>query len=295
VDPLDDVEIDPGLRQPDDRHPEPIDPDHDKSNWPVVTIAVAIVLVAAVIVAVWWYRRPAPEPPHQKAALQLPAEQPDKRAPLGPDVAPITLPPLDVTDPLVRELLRGLSFHPELAAWLATSGLIRTFVVSVENVAGGTSPAKHLKVLAPSTPFRAQRRGDAILPDPRAYQRYNGIAETLASFDAAALARIYSTLKPRLVDAYKELGHPEGDIDRAVEQAIVHLLSVPVVGGDLRLKEHLLSYHFERADLEELSGAQKQLLRMGPENVLIVQDKLLSIARELGIPVGRLPKVNERH
>ena len=51
-----------------------------------------------------------------------------------------------------------------------------------------------------------------------------GLADTLESMDPANLARIYSLLKPRMRDAYRELGHPEGDIDAAVERALVHLL-----------------------------------------------------------------------
>jgi hypothetical protein len=35
--------------------------------------------------------------------------------------------------------------------------------------------------------------------------------------------------------------------------------------------------------VESLSGAQKQLLRMGPENMRIVQNKLKDIAVQLGL------------
>ena len=43
--------------------------------------------------------------------------------------------------------------------------------------------------------------------------------------------------------------------------------------------------------LQELSAAQKQLLRMGPQNVRTVQSKLREIATALGIPASRLPPV----
>ncbi len=52
----------------------------------------------------------------------------------------------------------------------------------------------------------------------------------------------------------------------------------------------MLSFRYERDDLEALSPAQKQLLRMGPRNVRIVQDQLRAVARELGIPLTRLPR-----
>jgi len=39
-----------------------------------------------------------------------------------------------------------------------------------------------------------------------------------------------------------------------------------------------------------LTAAQKQLLRMGPENARIVQAKLCEIALALGVPPQRLPR-----
>jgi hypothetical protein len=94
------------------------------------------------------------------------------RTPLGPAVEPAELPPLDLSDPLVRELLGRLSSRPEVAAWLATDNLIRNFVVSVDNVASGATPARHLRVLAPSTPFEVQSRDGRIFIDRRSYERW---------------------------------------------------------------------------------------------------------------------------
>ena len=90
-------------------------------------------------------------------------------------------------------------------------------------------------------------------------------------------------------DAYRELGHPEGDIDAATERAIVALLQTPVRDADIELRQRPLSYRFRDPALERLSPAQKQLLRMGPRNMRIVKARLRDLARELGIPPSRLP------
>ncbi len=234
-------------------------------------------------------RRSGPPPASEPAAQATAAPQTEARESLGPAVEPIDLPPLVLTDPLVRELLGKLSSSPTLAVWLATDGLIRAFVVSVENVADGSSPARHVRALAPRSPFRALDEGGITTVDPRSYARYDGMANAAAAMDAAGLARVYSTLKPRLVEAYKELGHPEGDLDVVVERAIVHLLQTPVVEEPVALRPRVLSFRYDREDLEALSPAQKQLLRMGPRNVRIIQDQLRAVARELGIPLTRLP------
>jgi hypothetical protein len=254
-----------------------------------VWIAVVLLAAAAIAAGVYFSRRPAPPPASAASAAPKAALQPEARGPLGPDVEPIELPPLVLTDPLVRELLGKLSSSPTLAVWLATDGLVRTFVVSVENVADGTSPARHLRALAPRAPFRTQSEGRAITIDPRSFSRYDGVANAAASMDAIGLARVYAILKPRLVEAYKELGHPEGDLDAAVERAIVHLLQTPQVEEPLVLRPRVLSFRYDRDDLEALSPAQKQLLRMGPRNVRMIQEQLRAVARELGIPLGRLP------
>jgi len=260
----------------------------------LLLVGGVLVVLAAVAVGVWMTMRRDPgAAPEASLRAERPAPVPElaaaPRGELGPSVEPIDLPPLDLTDPVVRDLLRHLSSRPELAAWLASDNLIRNLDVSVENVAAGQTPAGHLRRLKPSGAFRAESLGETLTLDPRSYSRYDGLADTLESMDAAHLARVYSLLKPRMRDAYRDLGHPEGEIDAATERAIVHLLQTPVVEGDIELGQRTLSYTFRDPALERLSPAQKQLLRMGPRNVRIVKARLRAIARELGIPQSRLP------
>jgi hypothetical protein len=264
----------------------------DRGSRAPLWIAAALLVVAAAVATVVLFKRPAPTPAAEPAAAQAAATpQAEARQPLGPEVEPIDLPPLVLTDPLVRDLLAKLSSSPTLAAWLATDGLIRAFVASIDNVADGMSPVRHVRALAPRAPFRTLSESGTITVDPQSYARYDGIANAAASMDPAGLARVYSLLKPRLVEAYKELGHPEGDLDGAVERAIVQLLQTPVVEEPVVLRPRVLSFRYDRQDLEALSAAQKQLLRMGPRNVRRIQDQLRAVARELGIPAARLPAV----
>lgn len=283
MEPLDDFRL---ASEPEAPAPEPGRPSR-APYW----VAAAVIVLAAVAAGGWWYLRTAPGaavtgPEATEAKSEPTAEL---RDPLGPSVEPIDLPPLVLTDPLVRELLGQLSSSPTLASWLATDGLIRAAVVSIENVASGNSPVKHLRALAPRAPFTAVTDGKTLTVDPRAYSRYDGLANAVASMDPAGLARVYSLLKPRLAEAYVELGHPDGAIDSAVERAIVVLLQAPIVEEPVVLRQRVLSYRYDRADLEALPAAQKQLLRMGPRNVRIVQEHLRALARELGVPAGRLP------
>jgi hypothetical protein len=284
MDGLDDFRLGSGAEPPPEQEP-------DRSSRAPVWIAAALLVVAAVVGGVVLLRRPAPPAAAPAPAAQATsAPQTEARSALGPAVEPIELPPLVLTDPLVRELLGRLSSSPALAVWLATDGLIRAFVASVDNVADGASPARHVRSLAPRAPFRTLSEGGDVIVDPKSYARYDGVAIAATSMDSAGLARVYSMLKPRLVEAYRELGHPEGDLDGAVERAIVQLLETPVVEEPVLLRPRVLSFRYDRQDLEGLSAAQKQLLRMGPRNVRRLQEQLRAIARELGIPPARLPQ-----
>ena len=252
-----------------------------------VWIAVVFIVVAALAATVYFIRsrRPAPTPAPAKAA------QPTQEAvrPLGSDAEQITLPPLGESDALVRELVRKITSHPQALAWLTTTGLIRNFTAVVANVAEGTSPAGHLRVLRLSSPFQVVERSGGIFIDPRSYDRYDGVAAAAASIDPPGASRLYATLKPRIEEAYSELGVQPASFDLALERAVVALLQVPTVDGPVRLYPKGIGYRFADPNLEQLTPAQKQLLRAGPRNVRIVQSALRQLAIALGIPQGRLP------
>src|SRR5262249_40357374 len=153
------------------------------------------------------------------------------------------------------------------------------------------TPAKMLQPLRPDGAFRVTQRDGGIYVDSRSYERYRPLAEAVASIDAKGAASLYATLKPRIEEAHRELGQPEASFDRTLHRAIVALLEAPVRGGQTRLQpQGGIGYAFAESRDEDLSAAQKQLLRMGPENARIVQAKLREIALALGIPPQRLPR-----
>ena len=278
MDEMDDLPLDPS--------PAPVPPDDEpRPFWPWI---VGFVIVAAAVAAVvYWQWKPTPEP-GPGTSVQTPGPAAG-RAALGPDVGNVAVPALDESDTFVRDLVRQLSSRPEVLAWLATDGLIRNVAVCIDNVADGQSPAVHLKPVAPAQKFLALGSAERFVADPRSFQRYDGLAGAVSSLDAAGVARLYATLKPRLDEAYQQLGHPAGGIDDGTERALVHLLETPDVPATAPLTLAVYSYRYVDDRFEELSGAQKQLLRMGPGNVATVRAKLAELARALGIPDTRLP------
>jgi hypothetical protein len=247
---------------------------------PRVAWIIAAVAVAAGVPAYLWIPKVAPETPVSTAPTiaYRPLPTPVNARPA------IDVPPLDQTDALVRRLVEALSSHPRVVAWLTTSNLIRTLTVAVENIDTGATPARHLRVLRPAGPFRIVDNGEAVHVDTRSYERYNGIADAFASIDADGAASLYQTLRERFDEAYRELGHQE-PFDAVLGRAIATLVRVPTPRADVLLVHKGALNAFADPRLEELTAAQQQLLRMGPRNLRVIQEKLREIAGALGMPV----------
>lgn len=255
-------------------------PERSVGMWVAVTLLVVAVGIAGYYAFGYWRTRQAAAPESK------PAPRAADRA-LGGVAEPVTLPPLDESDAVVRELVSKVSSHPSVAAWLATDGLIRHFTIGVADVAEGKTATKQLLMLRPSTSFRVIERGNDLVIDPRSYARYDALAAAAASMDADGSARLYATLKPRIEEAAKELG--DSSFDRTLERAIVRLLQTPSVEDPIRVVPRGVGYGFADSRLEDLTAAQKHLIRTGPRNALVIQTSLRAIALALGIPPERLP------
>ena len=272
------------LRAASNEPPAPAPPPTRPAGvWIVVAVLIAAAGAAAYIAFGW---RAGPAPP---AAVSTPADLSQEPLPaLGGTGESITIPPLDASDALVRTLVQRLSESPAIMTWLPTAGLIRNFTVVVANIADGATPAKQLKVLRPSSPFRIVEPDGNAYVDPRSYDRYTRFADAIASVDPAGAAKLYATFKPRIEEAHRDLGSPE-PFDHTLERAIVALLETPVLDGPVRLKPKGIGYGYADAQLEGLTAAQRQLLRAGPRNVRTIKTRLREIALALGIPATHLP------
>lgn len=276
---LDDFDLEPTRR--DEATPTLVTPGGEPPRgglgFPAILAAVGVLAIALLGVLFLVFRQPAkPQPtpvPLATAAAPAPA----------PTATPaVALPPLDASDAFVRGIAQALSAHPELARWLGRTALVRTLTAVVDNVENGESPRPHLEFLAPKQRFAAQRRPPRqIVPDPKGFAGYDAFADAVASVDAQAAVAAYRTLAPLFEAAYVDLGHPGGGFEQALGRAIQALVAVPVLREDAALVPHAIGFRYADPGLEGLSAAQKQLLRIGPRNVRIVQGKLKELAAAL--------------
>lgn len=281
---LDDVQIDQPVAPRDDR------PGPRRTGLVVLLILVVCGVIAG---AAWYFfLRPqeADEPVEEVTAPQEVVAGPAEESTAREAPEEIELPPLDASDEVVRRLVQELSEQPALASWLATEGLVRRFVVAVDNLAVGISPRKQLASMAPEgelTTTEGPEGGLRIAPE--AYERYDRVAAVVASIDAAGAVETYRRIGPLVDEAAAAQGYSPEQFDQRLTRAILHLLETPVPVAPPELERKVLSYHYADPRFESLSDAQKQLLRMGPRNQRLIQGKLREVARELGVPPERIP------
>lgn len=257
----------------------PADVPRRASRGGIFALAALGLLLGAL--GAWWWTRDADPPPPTSATGTDEAV-----APAADPVRP--LPPLHQMDTFLRALLGGLSASPELARWLATDDLIRQMANGIDRISRGFSPASDLAVLRPSGVFDTSGSRQQVTIDPASYRRYDGLATLVSSLDAKSVADAYRTIQPRLDEAYRGLGRAEGSVDMAVAVALQILIETPTVRGPVRLVPGTgATWAYADPKLENLRPVQKQLLRMGPDNVARVTARLREIKQAIDAAPAR--------
>jgi hypothetical protein len=244
-----------------------------RAPWAVLAVA----LVAGVGGGLYWLLRAPSQAPSPVAAPGAPETTP---AP-----GPATGAPVD--ERTQRSLVEAISANPLFRQLVAEGDLLRRWAIVTENVAGDVVPRKPLSALAPKEPFSVVRRGGEIAIDPRSYQRYDLVGDAVASLDVEAFALAYAALRPALEVAYRGLGYPDGSIDRVTARALARIERASPRDGEVLLVEGPGAiYGYADPKLEQLGDVEKQLLRMGPRNGRILQEKARALSRALGFPAG---------
>jgi hypothetical protein len=187
-------------------------------------------------------------------------------------------------DELVRTAAARLSAHPSLAALLVNDRLLERFVAAVDAVAGGFSPRDEVDFLNPGRAFLVREDEGRLVIAAGSYRRYSAATDIFASLDVEGSAELYRRFRPRLEEIYEQTAWASEDFDTRFREAVDHLLEVEVPSGQVEVEQRAIMYAFAEDSLENLSHAQRQLIRMGPENARRVQGKLLQVRSALGWP-----------
>ena len=265
------------------------DDDGSGSNITRGTIIIGVVLVAVLGIATYWFLQEEPEV--QPEIIVPVVEEPAPPQQLPPvettEAEPVLLPDLNTSDSFVRNLLSALSVHQKIAEWLATEGLVRTFVVAIDNIADGQNPSNHIPFMQPAQRFGVTTNSSELRISSESYNRYDLHTAVFDSISTLGLAKLFQEIEPLLDEAYAELGHPETPFRRTFERALTHILETPNINRSPLVEKGVVFHRYVDPRFEGLSPAQKQFLGMGPENIQTIKSKLQEISTALGLPVAR--------
>ncbi len=257
-------------------------------------IGLAVTACTVVAGTLFWQRSQIrPEPEAVAPAPPTPAGQTNPALPAPMVIPAPTVIDLEHSDDMFRNKAAGLSVLPKFADWLKTEDLVRRLTAAVDCIADGTSPRDSLGFLSPRKKFKVKTVQGQLFIDPKSYARYDMAAGVVDSIDAQAAAALIKDLRPYFQAASRELGTPARDFQATLIKAIKEMLKTPVVERDIALREKVISFAIAPLpdlQLEDLTAAQKHLLRMGPKNTVKIQGKLRDIALALGVPASQLPQ-----
>ena len=218
-----------------------------------------------------------PEEPttvEQPAELEVPAQrivEPE------PEVA--ALPALNDSDTMVVAKIDEY-LSDSVMSLLVTDDVIRRGVVFIDNLAQGKVAKKHNPVVKPQESFSVTE-GDILTIDPNSYERYTPYVKIFTSMSAAQVVRMFEEYQPLINDAYTEIGYGDDEFKQTLNDAIDLLLDTPEPEGALPLLRDSVTYQYAFSEWEQLPAAQKQLLRMGPDNMKKVKAALRNIKAQL--------------
>jgi hypothetical protein len=256
----------------------------------VASIAVIIIVLIAIAAGVYYffiYEKPE-EIPIQQVQEEQPAQVLAEEPVIEEEAIELIQVELDESDETISNMTKELSSHPDAASWFMSKDLIRKFVGAVDNIANGLSPRSQIDFFALEENFKIIEKDGLYYVDHEGYDRYNLVGDVFSSLDSEGWVKLYEQSALLIQEAYTDLGYPEEDFNKTLTAAIVELLKAPVIEGDILLEAKVVSYTMADPELENLSKAQKHLIRMGPENVRKIQAKLREIGLALGIPENKL-------
>ena len=264
--------------------------DHDDRIFAVVGGCVVLAVALAAVV-MWLGTGINVDAPRRATVVvkELPAPTPATSSGRASQAVDANLSQIDEEGP-IRDAVAALSSHPQLAAYLVNDRLLRRFVGAVDAIAGGYSPRDEIEFMRPSRPFLVREDEGRLVIAAGSYRRYDAAAEVFSSIDTDGAVELYERLGPRLEAIYQEVGWASEDFDSRLREAIDHLLEVEAPSVQVEVEQRAIVYAYAEDGFERLSGAQKQLLRMGPGNASRVLAKLLDLRRSMGWP-ERAPTV----
>ena len=168
-------------------------------------------------------------------------------------------------------------FGKALKQFVAGNYVVERTVAIVDALRRGEVPYKLLPVGKPTSAFPISDDGLRVTMDPAGFARYDAFANWVNSLDVDAIIAAFNDYESLATAALANMGVNDFDIRGAALAATTQILATPSLPEGAELMRNEANWVYMDPEVESLTSLQKQVLRMGPENAELVQQK----AREL--------------
>ena len=164
---------------------------------------------------------------------------------------------------------------------MVNESIIANLVASITNTAQGRLPENVSLLTPPIQEFGVFKKADNHFISPESFTRYNVYAQTFDQIDTSDLLALLAQYEPQILTNFEQIAEPNADFTDTLITAINRLLDTPSVNLPIPVVSDSAMYKFANPQLEALLPAQKQLLRMGPDNMRMVKAKLRDLRTAL--------------
>ena len=211
-----------------------------------------------------------------------PSEPPESDSGCVPVPQP-ELPSLDQSDDFVWTQMDDC-----LAALVPGEGpidILRRLAAVMENASRGElSRAGFAIVEVPAGEFSIATRGKRHYIDDATFRRYDATVDALTCVPPQRLATLVRLFRPLLAQSLRDLGLPDADVDAVIDDALRGVLAVPAPLLPIEVVQTDKGYAYAHEKLEAASPLSKQLVRLGPDNLLKLQRYAREVRAELRQP-----------
>lgn len=268
---------------------------------PVVAIQVAVALVVVIVLIWFWFDlAPAKEsvdgvvPQSEVVPAQLSQAAPAPDVPRRPVAEPVLVVPAELPedpqestpipvdgDTQLREAFSQAGADARLNRFLSEQRPLEISAALIDGMSWGAMLRKILPASPPKEAFGVDTQGDQLFISAASYARYNVYADSIEALNTDILAEGFHRLRPLYEATYESLGLDPEDFDNAVIRTLDRVLSTPEIVHRVALERNSVLYEFEDPKLENLPDLQKQMLRMGPENIRRIKIKARALRDKL--------------
>jgi hypothetical protein len=273
----------------------------ERSRFPFLELFLALAVIGG-LVFYWFQSEEKKSGPSVVSvpAMAVPAMQPD--LPTTPDI-PQQPEPLAVLagadntvlaaetsadqielmdgDSMLRQELAATGTDSIMSKLMSNEHPINVSAAFIDGLGRGVILKKLLPGDPPKQAFSVVEEDEVIYISPSSYQRYDSYTDTLTALDSRRLVSTFHALRPMYEQAFQYLGLDPGDFDNTIIRALDQVLATPEIIEPIALQPKSVVYVFADPALENLPAVQKQLLRMGPDNISRIKQQARALREGL--------------